>query len=100
MRIDDLVVLEREELGDKLKTARRELYELRFKHAVGQLENSSQILKVRKDIARILTVLRQRDFGVLAVAAPEAITVEAPPEEAKPKRASRAKKVESKEEKS
>jgi large subunit ribosomal protein L29 len=100
MRIDDLVVLEREELGDKLKTARRELYELRFKHAVGQLENSSQILKVRKDIARILTVLRQRDFGVLAVAAPEAITVEASPEEAKPKRASRAKKVESKEEKS
>ena len=86
MRIDDLVVLEREELGDKLKTARRELYELRFKHAVGQLENSSQISKVRKDIARILTVLRQRDFGVVAVSAPEAITVEAPVEVIKPKK--------------
>lgn len=97
MRIDDLVVLERQELGDKLKTARRELYELRFKHAVGQLENTSQISKVRKDIARIFTVLRQRDFGVLAVSAPEAIAVEAPPEEAKPKRASRAKKTENKE---
>jgi len=95
MKVDDLVVLEKEELGDKLKTARRELYELRFRHAVGQLENSSQISKVRKDIARILTVLRQRDFGVLAVheplvgeAAPAAAT------EDKPKKATKAKKVE------
>jgi large subunit ribosomal protein L29 len=48
----------------RLRTARRELYELRFKHAVGQLENSSQISKVRHDIARIMTVIRERDFGI------------------------------------
>src|SRR2546430_12770977 len=48
----------------RLRSARRELYELRFKHAVGQLENSSQISKARHDIARIMTVLRERDFGI------------------------------------
>ena len=76
MKVDDLRVLEADELGMRLKTARRELYELRFKHAVGQLENASQISKVRHDIARIMTVLRERDFGILAsVAEPEAAAV-------------------------
>jgi large subunit ribosomal protein L29 len=64
MKVDELRVLEVDELGMRLRTARRELYELRFKHAVGQLENSSQISKVRHDIARIMTVLRERDFGI------------------------------------
>ena len=65
MKVDELRVLEADELGMRLRTARRELYELRFKHAVGQLENSSQISKVRHDIARIMTVLRERDFGIV-----------------------------------
>jgi large subunit ribosomal protein L29 len=64
VRVDELRVLEQDELGVRLRTARRELYELRFKHAVGQLDNSSQIKKVRHDIARIMTVLRERDFGI------------------------------------
>jgi large subunit ribosomal protein L29 len=102
MKVDELRVLEEDQLGDRLKAARRELYELRFKHAVGQLENSSQISKVRHDIARIMTVLREREFGIVAQVAPDAITVPAPepepadePEavEAKPKRG-RAKKAE------
>ncbi len=63
MKVDELRILEADELGMRLRTARRELYELRFKHAVGQLENSSEISKVRHDIARIMTVLRERDFG-------------------------------------
>jgi large subunit ribosomal protein L29 len=98
MKVDELRVLEADELGMRLRTARRELYELRFKHAVGQLENSSQISKVRHDIARIMTVLRERDFGfgptipeeAIAVAAPEPAaeeTEEAP----KPKRGRRKK---------
>jgi len=66
MKVDELRVLEADELGGRLRTARRELYELRFKHAVGQLENSSEISKVRHDIARIMTVLHERDFGILA----------------------------------
>ena len=98
MKVDELRVLEADELGMRLRTSRRELYELRFKHAVGQLENSSQIAKVRHDIARIMTVLRERDFGigpteVVAVAEPEPQPepVEAA---AKPKRGRRAKKEE------
>jgi large subunit ribosomal protein L29 len=110
MKIDELRVLEVDELGGKLKAARRELYELRFKHAVGQLENSSQISKVRHDIARIMTVLQQRAFGIVAQVAPEAITVAvaepkakkvaaktadtpAKAEETKPKRAAKATKT-------
>ena len=93
MKIDELTMLEVDELDGRLRTARRELYELRFKHAVGQLENSSEISKVRHDIARIMTVLRQRDFGVLAstpapqetLPAAKAVVAEAK-EEAKPKR--------------
>ena len=100
MKVDELRVLEADELGMRLRTARRELYELRFKHAVGQLENSSQISKVRHDIARIMTVLRERDFGIAPTveAAPVAAAVEEPAaeeEEApKPKRGRRAKKEE------
>jgi large subunit ribosomal protein L29 len=67
MKVDELRVLEEDELGTRLKTARRELYELRFKHAVGQLENSSQIAKVRHDIARILTVLNERELGISTI---------------------------------
>ena len=104
MKVDELRVLEEDQLGDRLKAARRELYELRFKHAVGQLENASQISKVRHDIARIMTVLREREFGIVAQVDPDAITVPAAapqpepadePEavEAKPKRG-RAKKAE------
>jgi large subunit ribosomal protein L29 len=71
MKVDELRVLEADELSVRMRAARRELYELRFKHAVGQLENSSQISKVRHDIARIMTVLRERDFGILASVSPD-----------------------------
>jgi large subunit ribosomal protein L29 len=101
MKVDDLRVLEADELGMRLRTARRELYELRFKHAVGQLENSSQISKVRHDIARIMTVLRERDFGIgpTVEAAPVAAAVAEPAAEEdaeapKPRRGRRTKKEE------
>jgi large subunit ribosomal protein L29 len=107
MKVDELRVLEADELGMRLRTARRELYELRFKHAVGQLENSSQISKVRHDIARIMTVMRERDFGIapsepesavaqqaVAVAEPEQPRAEEEEEAPKPKRGRGRKKVE------
>ena len=67
MKVAELRVLEGEELNGRLRTARRELYELRFKHAVGQLENSSEIAKVRHNIARIMTVLSERELGIEVV---------------------------------
>ena len=65
MKAEELRVLDPEELSNRLRASRRELYELRFNLAVGQLENNSQIRRVRKDIARILTVmhLREQDAG-------------------------------------
>ena len=74
MKVAELRVLEEDELNGRLRTARRELYELRFKHAVGQLENWSQIAKARHDIARIMTVLGERELGIEVVTeAPEEI---------------------------
>ena len=75
MKVDDLRELEEDQLADRMKTARRELYELRFKHAVGQLENSSQISKVRHDIARIMTVLSERQLGLVTFVPHEAASV-------------------------
>jgi large subunit ribosomal protein L29 len=76
MKVNELRELEEDQLGDRMKAARRELYELRFKHAVGQLENSSQIAKVRHDIARIMTVLSERQLGIVThIPAPETAAV-------------------------
>ena len=109
MKVDELRELEEDQLEDRMRQARRELYELRFKHAVGQLENSSQISKVRHDIARIMTVLSERELGIVthvphestatAVATmdpnagfePDAPVIEAPAETPKPKRTRKAK---------
>jgi large subunit ribosomal protein L29 len=84
MKVDELRVLEADELSDRMRAARRELYELRFKHAVGQLENSSQISKVRHDIARIMTVLRERDFGIVATMVADGLAPVALPQNAEP----------------
>jgi large subunit ribosomal protein L29 len=65
MKPEELRVLDAEELLTRLKSSRRELYELRFKLAVGQLDDHRQIRKVRQDIARILTLKRQRELGLL-----------------------------------
>jgi large subunit ribosomal protein L29 len=104
MKVDELRELEEDQLADRMKTARRELYELRFKHAVGQLENSSQISKVRHDIARIMTVLSERQLGLVTFVPHEAAAVavaekpadegfepEAQAEAPKPKRTRKAK---------
>jgi large subunit ribosomal protein L29 len=77
MKVDELRGLEADELSGRLRAARRELYELRFKHAVGQLENTSQIFKVRHDIARIMTVLSERALGLVQAPQPAAGEVEA-----------------------
>jgi large subunit ribosomal protein L29 len=49
-----------DELAGKEKDLREELFNLRFQHATGQLENIMRIPQVRKDLARIKTVLREK----------------------------------------
>src|SRR5262244_1331573 len=65
MKADELRTLDADELSSRLRGARRELYELRFKLAVGQLDDHRQIRKVRKDIARILTVVHARRLALV-----------------------------------
>ena len=50
-----------EELEAKLKELKSELFNLRFQHAVNQLENPHKIADVKKDIARVMTILREKN---------------------------------------
>ena len=52
--------LDVDELQRRVAETRRELFNLRFQHATGQLENTGQLKEVRKNIARLLTVLNQK----------------------------------------
>ncbi|WP_040160189.1 50S ribosomal protein L29 [Mobilicoccus massiliensis] len=53
-----------EKLADELKKAKGELFNLRFQSATGQLENNSRLRAVRKDIARIYTIMRERELNI------------------------------------
>lgn len=59
--------LDNAELNDRLNDAKEELFNLRFQLATGQLTNNRRIGTVKKDIARIYTVLRERELGLSAV---------------------------------
>ena len=50
----------------KLREAKEELFNLRFQGATGQLENHRRLRPSRKDIARIYTVMRERELGIIA----------------------------------
>ncbi len=50
------------ELHDELDALKQELFRLRFQHAVNQLENPLQLKQVRRDIARVKTILREREL--------------------------------------
>ncbi|ERH29871.1 MULTISPECIES: 50S ribosomal protein L29 [Alloscardovia] len=52
------------EIEDFLKKSKEELFNLRFQNATGQLDNSSRIKTVKRDIARMYTVLRERELGI------------------------------------
>jgi len=62
MKAKELFDMTNKELEVKLDSLKQELFNLRFKHATGQLENANQLNLVKKDIARINTVLRQREL--------------------------------------
>ena len=50
----------------KLKDAREEEFSLRFKHATGELENTARLAETRRDIARLMTIARQRGIDLEA----------------------------------
>ena len=69
---NELDTFDGDQLVEKLKTAKEELFNLRFQSATGQLESHGRLRAVKRDIARIYTVIRERELGIRAtpVAAP------------------------------
>ena len=62
----DLRELEDDELETRLRESKEELFNLRFQVATGQLDNHKRLKAVRSDIARIYTILRERELGLAA----------------------------------
>jgi len=63
----DLRASSEQELDDKLAEAKIELFNLRFQAATGQLESHGRLRAVRKEIARIYTVKRERELGIVTL---------------------------------
>ncbi|MEO6857953.1 MAG: 50S ribosomal protein L29 [Solirubrobacteraceae bacterium] len=62
MRSSELRDLTQAELTEQLRTARRELFGLRFQHATGELDNTAGLKRAKREVARALTVARQREI--------------------------------------
>ncbi|GAA3529078.1 MULTISPECIES: 50S ribosomal protein L29 [Nonomuraea] len=63
----ELRVEDQDTLVQKLKEAKEELFNLRFQSATGQLESHGRLRAVRREIARIYTVMRERELGIVTV---------------------------------
>ncbi len=61
----DLRGLSREDLNKRVVELKEELFTLRFQSATGQLESHGRLREVRKDIARVYTVLQERNLGIV-----------------------------------
>jgi large subunit ribosomal protein L29 len=71
IKATDLRELSDEGLVEKLREAKAELFNLRVQSATGQLDNHGRLQTVRRDIARIYTIMRERELGLSA--APDAV---------------------------
>ena len=60
MKIADIRAMSADQLDDEVLKLKKEQFNLRFQRATGQLENTSRVRQVRRDIARIKTVARQK----------------------------------------
>lgn len=65
MKATEIRELSEMELNEKLRDLKAELFNLRFQHAINQLENPMRLNIVKKDIARVKTVLRQRESSAV-----------------------------------
>ena len=61
---EELRQLSAEELGNKVREMKEELFNLRFQAATGQLESHGRLGAVRKEIARVYTIMRERELGI------------------------------------
>lgn len=68
-RSAELRAMDEAALAEQLKEAKDELFNLRFQSATGQLSNSSRLREVKKDIARIYTIQREIQLGIITPSA-------------------------------
>ncbi len=61
MKAAELRAMTSEELDSKLKELKGELFNLRFQHAIKQLDNTHRIVEVKRDIARVMTILHEKE---------------------------------------
>ncbi len=64
MKASEVHAMQDVELVEALKNARQEAFNLRLRHATGELENSAGLTRARKDVARLLTIARQRNINL------------------------------------
>jgi len=64
MKVNEFREMSNEELNEKVYSLKEELFNLRRKKAVGQLEHGEEVRRVRKDIARAYMVLREKELGI------------------------------------
>ncbi|HXD64047.1 MAG TPA: 50S ribosomal protein L29 [Solirubrobacteraceae bacterium] len=64
MRSADVRDLSDNELAEHIATSRRELFGLRFQHATGELDNTAGLRRAKREVARALTVAREREIDV------------------------------------
>ena len=64
MKGSEVHALDDHDLVERLKQAREEAFNLRFRHATGELENSAALGDAKRDVARLLTVARQRGIDL------------------------------------
>ena len=62
MKVEEIRAKSNEELAAELTSLKEELFKLRFQHSTNQLDNPAQIAFVKKDIARVMTVIRKREL--------------------------------------
>ena len=63
MKTNELRQMTNEELNEKLKALKTELFNLRFQHATNQLQNPMMLNTTKKDIAKVKTILRERELA-------------------------------------
>jgi large subunit ribosomal protein L29 len=62
-RLSDIKAMSPDQLSDELLNLKKEQFNLRFQRATGQLENTGRVREVRRDIARVRTLQRQKSAG-------------------------------------
>lgn len=67
MKADEIRELTADELNGRLADLKEELFNLRFQAVTGQLDNPARVRLVRKDIARVKTIMRERELGIRRV---------------------------------